>query len=331
MFCFRFPAKRRAGANLYTCFGKVAPLSPGDTVQILDERDYTVLRVNPHSGTVVLRRTDATPNQRSFLRPSTAICVLSSASRDACVMVDEPTSNSLCEPTPPPILPDTNDTGVQCSVDADQYSAFLTQQFENVTTLDRAFKEARKETSNTLDVLCEQLEKSQALEDEHQKLKQRLSTLTIENETLLKRTFELTDELATLKSLAASHGHTPVLQRMLAHHVTRLPLHSEAEDAPANLLFDLLGCTPTTYNEVLQENIRVLLHTLHPDKNQAVSAAASKYIHLIKEAKRILSDSNLKRIYLCCGMSGVRRSDMGLRTCHYCDPFLRTLDNLMDL
>ena len=331
MFCFRFPAKRRAGANLYTCSGKVAPISPGDTVQILDERDYTVLRVNPHSGTAVLRRTDATPNQRSFLRPSTAICVLPSASRDACVMVGEPTSNCLCEPTPPPVLPDTNDTGVQCSVDADEYSAFLTEQFENVTTLERAFKEARKEASNTLDVLCEQLEKSQALEDEHEKLEQRLSKLTIENETLLKRTFELKDELATLKSLAASHLHTPVLQRMLAHHVTLLPLHSEAEDAPANLLFHFLGCTPTTYNDVLQENIRVLLDTLHPDKNQAVSAAASKFIPLIKKAKRILSDSNLKRIYLCCGMSGVRRSDMGLRTCHHCDPFLRTLDNLMDL
>ena len=247
-------------------------------------------------------------------------------------MVDEPTSNCLCEPTQPPVLPaDTNDTGVQCSVHAEEYSAFLTQQFDSVTTLERAFNEARKEAPNTLDILCEQLEKSQALEDEHEKLKQRLSTITIENEPLLKRTFELTDELATLKSLAASHRHTPVLQRMLAHHVTRLPLHSEAEDAPANFLFDLLGCTPTTYHEVLQEKIRVLLHTLHPDKNKAVSAAASKYIPLIKEAKRILSDSNLKTIYLCCGMSGVRRSDMGLRTCHYCDPFLRTLDNLMDL
>ena len=84
------------------------------------------------------------------------------------------------------------------------------------------------------------------------------------------------DKLATLRSLAASHRHSPVLQRMLAHHVTRLPLHSEAEDAPDNLLFDLLGCTPTAYTEVLQDNIHVLLHTLHPDKNKAVSAAASK-------------------------------------------------------
>ena len=85
-------------------FWQTCPNQPGDTVQILDERDYTVLRVNPHSVTVVLRRIDATPNQRSFLRPSTAICVLPSASRDACIMVDKPTSNCLCEPTPPPRL-----------------------------------------------------------------------------------------------------------------------------------------------------------------------------------------------------------------------------------
>ena len=108
-------------------------------------------------------------------------------------------------------MPDTNDTGVHCCVDADEYSVFRTQQFDNVTTLERAFNEARKEASNTLDVLCEQLEISQALEDEHEKLKQRLSTLTTENESLLRRTFELTDELAILRSLAASHRHTLVL------------------------------------------------------------------------------------------------------------------------
>ena len=170
--------------------------------------------------------------------------------------------------------------------------------------------------------------KSEALEDANEQLKQRLSTLTTENECLLKRTFELTDELATLRSLAASHRHTPVLQRMLIHHVTQLQPHSKAEEAPDNLLFDLLGCTPTAYTEVLQENIRVLLHTLHPDKNKAVSAAASKYKPLIKEAKRILSDSTLKPIHL---FPGVRRSDMGFRTCRHCDPFLRTSDDLMDL
>ena len=278
-----------------------------------------------------MRQIDATPNQRSFLRPSTAICVLSSATRDAFIVVDEPTSNCLCESTPPPVLPDTDDTGVQCCVDTDKYSAFLTKQFDNVATLERAFIEARKEAPNNLDVLCEQLEKSQALEDENEHFKQRLSTLTTENEALLKRTFELTDELASLRTLAASHRQIPVLQRMVAHHVTRLPQNSEAGDVPDNLVFDLLGCMPTAYTDVLHENIRVLLHTLHPDKNKAVSAAASKYIQLIKEAKRILSDSNLKPIYLCCGMPCVRRIDIGLKMCRDCDPFFLILDDLMDL
>ena len=230
-----------------------------------------------------------------------------------------------------PSLADTNDTGVQYCVDTDEYSAFLTKQFDNVVTLERAFNEARKEASNTLDVLCERLEKYEALKDANGQLKQRLSTLTTENENLLKRTFELTVEPATLRSLAATHLHTPVLQRMIAHHVTRLPLHSEAEEAPDNLLFDLLGCTPTAYTEVLQEKIRMLLHTLHRDKNEAVSAAASKYIPLIREAKPILCDSTLKPIYLCFGMLGVKRSDIVLRACRHCDPFLRFLDNLMDL
>ena len=188
-----------------------------------------------------MRRIDTTPNQRSFLRPTTAICVLPSATRDACLMVDEARSNCLCEPTPPPVLPDTDGTGVQCCVDTDEYSAFLTKQFDNVATLERAFKEARKGASKTLDVLCEQLEKSQALDDENEQLKQRFYTLTTENGALLKRTFELTDELANLGTLAAFNRQFRVLRRMVAHHVTRLPLHSEAEDVPDNLLIDLLG------------------------------------------------------------------------------------------
>ena len=308
-----FPAKRRAGANLYTCSGKVASISPGDTVQILDERDYTVLRVNPHSGTALLRRIDAMPNQHSFLRSSTAICVLPSTTRDACIMVDEPTSNCFCEPTPPPVLPDTNDTGVQCCFDTvlSYPSSSRTSPLPN----EHLTKPATKPP--ILWMSCELLEKLQALEDENEQLKLRLSTPTSANESFLRPNFELTDELATLRTLTASHRHIPVLQRRVDQHVNRLPLHSEAEYAPDNMLFDLLGCTLTAYNEVLQKNIRVQLHTLHPDKNEAVLAAASKYIPLIKEAKRTLSDFNLEPIYLCCGMPGVRRSDMGLRTCRH--------------
>ena len=214
---------------------------------------------------------------------------------------------SFCEPTPPSVFPDTHDTGVQCCVDTHEYSAFLTKQFVTVANLERGFNGARKEVSDTLDNFCEQVEKSQALEDANKQLKHRLPTLATENESLLKRTFEITDKLGNLRSLAASHRRIPVFQRM----------ELTTEDAPDNLLFDLLGCTPAAYTDVLQRNIRVLLHTLHPDKNKAVSVAARKYLLLNKEAKRILSISTLKTNYVCCGMPGVRRSDMALRTCHH--------------
>ena len=93
---------RPSGTPLYTSSGAVAVVSPGDVVHNLDEREYRVLRINQHSSTVVLRRVDATANQRSFLRPSTSICVLPVPTRDASVAVDEPTGNCLCEiPSPP--------------------------------------------------------------------------------------------------------------------------------------------------------------------------------------------------------------------------------------
>ena len=91
---------RPSGVPLYTSSGAVTVVSPGDVVHILVEREYRVLRINLHSSTVVLRRVDATANQRSFMRPSTSICVLPVPTRDASVAVDEPTGNCLCEILP---------------------------------------------------------------------------------------------------------------------------------------------------------------------------------------------------------------------------------------
>ena len=93
---------RPSGTPLYTSNGAVAVVSPGDVVHILDECEYRVLWINQHS-TVVLRRVDATANQRSFMRPSTSICVLPVPTRDASVAVDEPTGPCLREIPPPPV------------------------------------------------------------------------------------------------------------------------------------------------------------------------------------------------------------------------------------
>ena len=94
---FRFPSKRASGSPLYTCSGKVTLLTPGDVVYILDEWEYTVLRVNAHSSTVVLKRMDqasngsypSSCNQRSFMRPSTAINLMPPITHDASVTADD--------------------------------------------------------------------------------------------------------------------------------------------------------------------------------------------------------------------------------------------------
>ena len=143
----------------------------------------------------------------------------------------------------------------------------------------------------------------------------------MEDESLLNRTLKLSHGLGTLRSLAAFRRHAPVLPRIVDHQVTRLLLHPKTEDASDNLFFNLLGCTPTAYTKVLQENHRGLPHTLHLDKNKAVNTAPCKYIPLFKEDQRNLSDWTLKTIYVCCGMPGVRRNCMGLRTWRQCDPF----------
>ena len=89
----------------------------------------------------------------------------------------------------------------------------------------QAFDDARRETLLTMDVLCEQLEQTKALAA-NDELKNRLSVLTMENESLLKRTLELTEELATLKNLATAHSRVPVFCCGCSHIITKLPLQS---------------------------------------------------------------------------------------------------------
>ena len=99
---------RSTGSVLYTCGGKKAVNTPRDVVHIFDKREYRVLRVNPHSGTVVLRSVDNNANQRSFMRHSIAVCLLPAPTREAEVSVDEPTGNCLCENPTLPVLPDAS-------------------------------------------------------------------------------------------------------------------------------------------------------------------------------------------------------------------------------
>ena len=162
-------------------------------------------------------------------------------------------------------------------------------------------------------------------------LQQRIAVLNDENEAILTRTFELTEDVSTLTAITSRHRHLPVLQPMFFHHLQQLPLTTNADEHPHNLLFHVVGSAPSSSPEIIQENIKCLLQQLHPDKSPSVPSSVSKYVPLVTLAKIVLLNTNLLPIYRCCGMFGVNRQQNGLQTCRKCYPFLQKLDDLMDL
>ena len=327
---------RPSGIPLYTSSGAVAVVSPGEVVHLLDEREFLVLGINPHSSTVVLRRVDVTANQRSFMRPSTSICVLPVPTRDASVAVDEPTGNCLCEIPPPPVLPDNLDAQTECNLEADAYTFFKHPEFDSVDRFSQRFEEAKLAANSAFKELCEEVLRSNSSKDQLTDLKTRIATLTSENVSLLKRTLVLTEAVSSLKSITANSRHVPVMQRMVWFNILKLPrlqmpLDKYPEDVPPEYFFDLLNCSLFSTLEIIQENIRCLLQLLHPDKNPTDSPTANQFVPIVPYISTIILDPALLPVYNCCDFFDVFRRQRGYRSCKKCDPFLQSLEDLLDL
>ena len=204
-----------------------------------------------------------------------------------------------------------------------------------VDRLSQGFEEAKLAANSAFKELCEEILRSNSLKDHITDLKTRIATLTSENESLLKRTMDLTEDVSALSAIATNKRYVPVMQRIIWHHVLQqpllqLPLTIGFNYAPPNFLFNLLGCPQSSTPELISENVKCLLQILHPDKNPQAPPTASQYIPLISFAKTILLDKSLSPVYRCCGLDGIARRQHKLRTCRRCDPFLQTLNDLMD-
>ena len=270
------------------------------------------------------------------MSPSTSICVLPVPTRDASVAVDEPNGNCLCEIPPPPVLPDNLDAQTECNLDADAYTSFKHPEFDSVDRLSQGFEEAKLAANSAFKELCEEILRSNYLKDQITDLKTRIATMTSENENLLRRTLELSEDVSSLKSITANSRHVPVMQRMVWFNILKLPLlqmplDKYPEDVPPENFFDLLNCSPSSTPETIQENIRCLLQLLHPDKNHSAPPTASQFVPIVSYKKTILLDPALLPVYQCCDFFGVFRRQKSYRSCKKCDPFKQSLEDLMDL
>ena len=145
-------------------------------------------------------------------------------------------------------------------------------------------------------------------------LTQRIATLTSENESFLKRTFEITEDISNLTAIISALHKLPDLQRMFLYHNQQLPLTTDSNTAPHHLFFHVLECAPSSSQETLKEILRCPLQQLPPDRNPTVPPTTSQYVPMVTFAKNTLLNKNLRPIYRCCGVPSVARYKNVLRT-----------------
>ena len=128
-------------------------------------------------------------------RPS-SVFLLPSSTRDASVECTEPTGNCLRELILPLVLPDVRDGSTQCTLPDD--SAFKCSRFDSVNRFVQGFEEAELSAKAAFKELCNQVNAVNDLKPQVAQLEQRIVVLSDENEALFKRTFELSEDVATL-------------------------------------------------------------------------------------------------------------------------------------
>ena len=287
-------------------------------MRLLDPFEYRVIRINPTSQNVTLKKINA-PQNRPFVRAANQLWVLPPPSQSISVNVNEPTENCLCSPPlPPPVLADTFDVAVDASMDAEEAMELLVTEFDSVQRLQKGFEEARVAANNTFQVLGETVQELREKETRITALNQRLTALNEENSSLLARTFELTEEVSSLKAAAVNPQLHQAYKEMLLHQLSTYP--TTLDFAPESMLYDLLCCLPTASADTLNSRARHILLLIHPDKNPSAPANTAPLVPLVQEAKTILLNRHLRQVYNCCGVDGVRRAQQQLRTCMVCNP-----------
>ena len=307
-------------APFFTSSGRVVDLAPGDVVQILDPCEYRVLRINTTSQNVTLKKINA-PKHRAFVRPASQIWVTPPLTSNMSVHVNEPTPNCLCSPPlSPPVLPDTIDVSVEATLDSDEALDLLASEFCNVPKLQQGFEEARTAANNTFAVLEETVAEMRTKEEKIQELQKRLQVLNEENSALLARTLKLSEQISSLKTSAISSESYNVHKTMLLHQISTYP--NTLEFAAESMFYDLLGCSPDATSKQISLHARHILKLIHPDKNPDAPNYVKPLVSVVSEAKNILQTPHLRKVYNCCGIDGVRRTQRNLRTCIDCDTFL---------
>ena len=208
--------------------GRVAPISVGDTVLLVEDVKYRVQKLFPSDGAVVLQKINT--RDRPFKRFVSQLWVSPPSTHDAVADVDMPLPDCLRpEPEPSRLLPDTCDSTTQVDIhsttnDLDRWCSLMTD-YSSVDRLQQAFDEARVEARTYFDLNSQLLTELAAVRQEAEEavtaLKTQLQTLQQDNKHLRS---SLTDLNATHNSLMAhSLSQTEQIGELRSHLPEKQP------------------------------------------------------------------------------------------------------------
>ena len=326
-----------------TSSGRVAPISIGDTLLLVEDVKYRVQKLFPSDGTVVLQKINT--QDRPFKRFMSQLWVPPPSTHDAVAAVDMPLDPCLCpDPKLPPFLPDTCESTTQVDIpsttnDLDKCCSLMTD-YSSAVRLQQAFDEARVEARTYFDLNSQLLTNLAAVRQEAEEAvaagKTQIQTLEADNTHLRS---SLADLNATYKSLMAhSLSQTeqtgelrsrlpdkqPPLLPFLRTLLLTLPTDFSNHDTPDDSLYYFLCADSAAEQTTLASNANTLFRFLHPDKSPnsddpAVKAAAH-LVPLITHIKRFLTIPALRLVYDNCCLTGLQRLLNHKLRCIHCRP-----------
>ena len=140
---------------------------------------------------------------------------------------------------PPSALPHTIEVSVEGTLDEDEDLDLLASEFCNVCQTQQSFEEARSAANNTIAVLEETVAELRNKEEKIQERQQRFEVLNEEKSTLVASTWQLTEQVSSLKASAISSKSYHVHETMLLDQISTHP--NTFESAAEFMLYDLLG------------------------------------------------------------------------------------------
>ena len=332
-----------AAVPVITSSGRVAPISVGDTVLLVEDVKYRVQKLLPSDGTVVLQKINT--RDRQFKRFISQLWVPPPSTHDAVADVDMPLAPCLCpDPEPPSLLLDMCDSTTQVDIpsaanDLDKWCSLMTD-YSSVDRLQQAFDEARIEARSYFDLNSQLLtdlaavrqeaeeavtalnSQIQTLQQDKKHLRSSLTDLNATHNSLMAHSLSQTEQIGELRSRLPEKQ--PPLLLFLRTLLLTLPTEFTDDNTPDDSLYYFLCADPAADQTTLSSNANTLLRFLHPDKSPnsddpAVKAAAH-LVPLITHIKRVLTIPALRLAYDHCGLTGPQRLLNHTLRCIHCMP-----------